>query len=143
MPAEREQKGGPNYDDLADIKLPTLGGLIDHYPEGPLCPWCRKNKVSEPHSFAVLSGGALLMNREKDTGLPDDNLDGFLSLSWHGAHDEGEGEDSDIDANVDVARGVRGGQFEMYFCSISCLRSYSNHCLDQLEKEIRAERLGK
>ena len=62
-------------------------------------------------------------------------MDGFLHLSWHGAHDGGEGKDREIGAMVEIARDVRGGQFDLYFCSPKCLRSYLNYCVDVLEKK--------
>ncbi len=80
------------------------------------------------------------MNRKEDTGLPDESMDAFLSFQWHGAHDGGEGKYGEAYASVDIARDVRGGQFEIYFCSTTCLRSYLNYCVDELEKKIRAER---
>ena len=122
------------------MKLPTVKGRTSSYPKRALCPWCRKNKVLEPHSFAVIDGGALLINREDDSGGPDDNMDGFLSITWHGAHDGGVGKDRDIGATVQIAKDVRGGQFDLYFCSTKCLRSYLNFCVDELDKKIRKQK---
>lgn len=123
------------------MKLPTLKGRTSYHPKKGLCPWCRKNKVLEPHSFAVLSGGALLMDRKNESGGPDDSMDGFLHMFWHGAHDGGIGKDKGIGASLDIARDVRGGQFELYFCSTKCLRSYLNYCVDELERKLTEERL--
>jgi len=80
------------------------------------------------------------MNREDDFGGPDDNMDGFLSITWHGAHDGGEGRDREIGASVQIAKDVRGGQFDLYFCSTKCLRSYLNFCVDELDKKIRKQK---
>ncbi len=122
------------------MKLPTLNGRESFYPQKALCPWCEKNKVLEPHSFAILSGGALLMDRKDNSGGPDDKMDGFLHLSWHGAHDGGLGKDKGIGASIEIARDVRGGQFELYFCSTKCRRSYLNFCIDELERKLSLER---
>ena len=122
------------------MKLPTVKGRTTYYPKKALCPWCQKNKLLEPHSFAILAGGALLMNRKEKFGAPDDKMDGFLHLSWHGAHDGGQGKDREIGTAVHIAYDVRGGQFDLYFCSTKCLRSYLNFCVDELEKKIRAKR---
>jgi hypothetical protein len=89
--------------------------------------------------MAILSGGALLMDRETDSGGMSDDMDGFLSLTWHGAHDGGQGEHKDIHTSVYVADYTRGGQYEVYFCSTKCLREYLNFCVDQLESRIAAE----
>ncbi len=122
------------------MKLPTVRGRTTHHPKKALCPWCQKNKVLEPHSFAMLGGGALLMNRKDKSGGPDDDLDGFLYIAFHGAHEGGLGKDKGIGAMVELASGVRGGQFDLYFCSTKCLRGYLNFCVDELEEQIRKER---
>jgi hypothetical protein len=49
------------------------------------------------------------MNRKDDSGGPDENMDGFLHIAWHGAHDGGEGKDREIGAMVEIARDVGGG----------------------------------
>lgn len=121
------------------MKLPTIKGRVPYHPKKPLCPWCQKNKVLEPHSFAILAGGALVVDREEGSGGPDENMDGFLHLSWHGAHNGGEGRDREICATVEIARDVRGGQFDLYFCSTGCLRAYLNFVIDELEKKIKAK----
>ncbi len=123
------------------MKLPTLKGRTSVFPEKALCPWCRKNKVLEPHSFAILEGGALLMDRRSKSGGPDDNMEGFLDLAWHGAHDGGKGKDKGIGGFVEIAKDIRGGQFEIYFCSTKCLRSYLNFCVDELERQVKAEKM--
>ena len=86
--------------------------------------------------MAILSAGALLIDRKNNDGGPSDNLDGFLDLTWHGAHDGGEGKDKEIGTSLSIARDVQGGQFDIYFCSTNCLRAFLNHCVDELEKRI-------
>ena len=122
------------------MKLPTLKGHKSFYPQKALCPWCKKNKVLEPHSFAILAGGALLMDWKENSGGPDDAMDAFLRMSWHGAHNSGPGKDKGIGTRIEIARDVKGGQFELYFCSTKCLRSYLNYCVDELEKKVRLGR---
>jgi hypothetical protein len=99
-------------------------------------PTIKNNKVFEPHSFAVLSGGASLMDRKKEFGGPDERMDGFLALHWHGAHDDGAGDHREIYKIIDIARKIKGGQFDIYFCSTNCLRQYLNYCVDELEKKM-------
>ncbi len=77
------------------------------------------------------------MNRKEDYGGSDKNMDGFLSLIWHGAHDDGEGKDREWHVIVEIARDVRGGQYNIYFCSTKCLRSYLNFCVDELENKLK------
>lgn len=112
-----------------------------HYPSKSKCAWCKKGKVCEPNSMAGLTGGALLLNRKRTEGWPDDRLDGFLELWWHGAHtsDGGQGKYPDIHEAVEIAKDIRGGQFDIYFCSTKCLRAFLNHAVNQLETKIKKQ----
>jgi len=105
-------------------RLPVVGSNETHYPKRALCPWCRKCKVLEPHSFALLSGGAL------------SGIEGFLSLTWHGAHDGGEGRKRDVYVSVDVVRDSKDGRFELYFCSTVCLGRFFAACVERLDEKV-------
>ena len=80
------------------------------------------------------------MDRNRENSIHSDSLEGFLSLAWHGAHDNGVGEDRDIDGRVHLAKDVRGGQFDLYFCSTACVRVFFNSWVDALEKAIVREK---
>ncbi len=121
------------------VRFPLVQGEKSHWPAKSPCPVCRRKKVCEPHSFAALSFGALLMDRKKDLGGPSPNMDGYLGLTWHGAHDGGQGEEREVYCGLDLAREVRGGQGDLCFCSTACLRAFLNTCVDELEARIAAE----
>jgi hypothetical protein len=87
--------------------------------------------------MAIINLGAIPMtNRETGSEIMSDDLDGFLRIIWHGAHDGGLGRDSGIDAHVEIVQGPRGGQADLYFCSTGCLRGFLNACVDELERRI-------
>ena len=67
-------------------------------------------------------------------------MDGFLALEWHGAHDGGQGKDRDIYEMIEIAKDVRGGEFDICFCSTKCLRAYLNFCVDELEKKLKVQK---
>ena len=119
-------------------KFPFLKGKTTYFPQKAKCPWCNKNKVLEPHSFAAVSGGALLKNQEENYSGPSEDMEGYFNLTWHGAHEEegGEGKDPNTWAVLDIARDVQGGQFDAYFCSTNCLRAFLNYCVDELERRV-------
>jgi hypothetical protein len=121
------------------MKFPILKNARTKYPAKNQCAWCKRSKVFEPHSFAALSGGALLVNRKTGDGGPDDRLDGFLDFTWHGAHtnEGGVGKAPDIHEASAVAKNVRGGQFELLFCSTKCLRAFLNYAVDNLEERMK------
>ena len=100
------------------IILPVVKGKKVFWPTKPLCPVCKKRKVWEPHSMAVLSADALFHEPERKIRRPHSNkMDGFLSIAWHGAHDGGKGRDKEIGCMVDIIRDAVGGQADLYFCS--------------------------
>jgi len=90
--------------------------------------------------MAVLTGGALFMDRKRRNGAMHNQMDGFLDILWHGAHDNGEGDDRDIATSVYLANDCRGGQFEIYFCSTACLRAFLNAWVDALESKVGKQR---
>jgi len=124
------------------MKFPVVGPGKSHWPTKPMCPICKNTKILEPHSMAVLTAGALKMNRKKDEGTMSKDLDGFLSLTWHGAHDQGQGTDREIGCIVDIFNEVPGGQADLYFCSTKCLRQFLNTCVDELEGKIAKKKKG-
>jgi hypothetical protein len=120
------------------LRLPFAKGKRAHTPTKALCPICEKAKVLEPHTFIVLSGGSCLMDRENASGGPDDSMDGFLHLTWHGAHDDGEGRYRERGAGLVLADRVRGGQFALYVCSPKCLRKLFRDWVAELERSMKA-----
>jgi hypothetical protein len=81
--------------------------------------------------MVILSGGALLLDRKRENSIPSAALSGFLHLIWHGAHDN---------TMVDIALDVTGGQFELFFCSTACVRTFLNSWVDALDKRIAREK---
>jgi len=115
------------------LEFPVMNEKTPYVPVAPMCPVCGLEPIHEPNSMAILNGGALLMSEDRQSGGMDDRLDGFLSFIWHGAHSGGLGQHRERFATVRVADNCRGGQYEMYFCSTECLRSFLNRCVDALE----------
>ena len=80
------------------------------------------------------------MDRNRKYGGPDDKMDAFLTMTWHGAHDKGTGKYKGRYDVVELARDVRGGQFEIFFCSTRCLRRFLSHAVNELEKAMKTTR---
>lgn len=125
---------------MTDIQFPVLVGEQIIYPQEALCPWCKQNKVLEPHSMAILSGGALAPDGENFKIF--DKAATFFSLIWHGAHSDmnGLGQYPDRYAEVNIVDTISIGQFDFYFCSTNCLRGFLNYCVDELEQRIEQSR---
>lgn len=60
------------------------------------------------------------------------DLEGFLTLGYHGAHEK----KNSRSAHLSVAEAAQFGQFEFYFCTTKCLRSFFNACVDELERRL-------
>lgn len=97
-----------------------------------ICPICKGLLPSGPSSFAFVNGGALKQVPDGSAGMDDDLL-GFLSIGFHGAHSEGNDEAS---ACVYIADDVPLGQYEYTFCSTACLRGFFNRAVDELESRL-------
>ena len=122
---------------MPKIKFPLVSSNKHCYPSEPRCAWCKKNKVCEPHTFIGLSGGAMLMNQKRTEGWPDSRMDGFLDIYVHGAHWGGAGKYQDRSEHIFIAKDVKGGQFDLYFCSTKCLRAFLNYTVDELERKLK------
>ena len=123
------------------LDLPVVKGKLSNYPKNFVCPWCEEKKVGEPHSMAILSGGAVSQQdsrwyEKRWYAGPTKGLWGQLGFTWHGAHDGGEGEYCEVGVGIDIARQVEGGLFTLMFCTVQCLRKFINSCLDEFEREI-------
>jgi hypothetical protein len=119
------------------MKLPLLKNKENIHPGNGRCSWCQKDKITEPYSMAVLSGGALLLNNSGDTSKLSNNLSGFFYLTWHGAHNNQQVIDGEIYETLLIAHNVEGGQFSIYFCSTNCVRAFLNKLVDDLESKVK------
>jgi hypothetical protein len=122
------------------IDFPVVEGQEGYPAEGSSCPICGQGPILEPHSFAHLTGEGMKW-QEEDVFGPSEDLRGFLSLGWHGAHSGGVGLHPEVDAHLDIACSVEDGQFGLFFCSTDCLRKFLNQAVDELENRLeQAER---
>lgn len=121
-------------------RLPVVKGKSNYYPKKAVCPWCKKAKVHEPNSMAILSGGALLKKRIKKNGYylcSNNKMYGFLELHWHEAHKNKGAEGKETGLIMSVAYEVKGGVYSLMFCSIKCMRSYFNAIFDMFEAKTK------
>ena len=108
--------------------FPVLSG--DHppfYPADALCPVCG---APFTNGFAYFNGGALLLSADGQDGIVTDRLRAFLHVGLHGR-------DPDMrdSSDVVVVSELSGGQFDMNWCSVGCLRAWLLGLLDRVESE--------
>ena len=98
------------------------------YPTDARCPVCQsefKNGV------AYLSAGALLLDKDRQNSIETDRLTAFLHIGFHGR--ESDMSDSSDEILVDE---LHGGQFDLQWCSIKCMREWLLKLLLEIESTI-------
>ncbi len=120
------------------MRYPLIQGKGDNgWPKNFRCPVCKARKVWEPHTFVSINAGALLMDRRQRVGAPSKDMDGYLDIGWHGAHDDGEGDFRETGGRLQIGDSVHGGQLCITVCSTKCLRKLFNTWVDDLEKKMK------
>ncbi len=108
---------------------PLLSGSEQSvYPSGKSCPVCGGAFI---RGVAYLSAGALLLSEDGQDGIHTDRNRAFLSLGFHGR--ESDVRDS---ADVRVVDDLAGGQFDLNWCSVGCMRQWLLGVLDLVEREV-------
>jgi len=105
-----------------NMEYPIIKDSDAHYPIDGTCTYCKKPTKG---NFVALNGGALLKIPGTNMAAPDDNLISTFSLLDHGVTNSGK--------PLLVCRNEAFGQYELYFCSTSCLRSFFNALVDDFE----------
>ena len=86
------------------------------YPADGRCPVCR-GEFSR--GVAYLSAGALLLSADGEDSMGSDRLQAFLHVGFHGRNS-----DMRDSADVSVVAELHGGQFDLQWCSVGCMREW-------------------
>ena len=101
------------------------------HPVDGMCPECGGDFR---RGIAYLSAGALLLSKNKKNSIDSDRLQGFLHVGIHGP--DTEMRDS---SDVVVVRHLYGGQFDLQWCSIACMREWLLKLLQEVESRATPE----
>ena len=99
------------------------------YPADGLCPVCGSQFR---RGLAYLAAGALLLSKGAQNILRPDRLQGFLHVGFHGS--DPEMRDS---SDVVVVNGLHGGQFDLQWCSVDCMRKWFLKLLAEVERKVQ------
>ena len=102
------------------MNFPLVSKKKWYAPENSLCPYCKENPINSIKGFAQISGGA------------DEGNNGFLYLMFHQ-----EPAEENENAAIFIAENINDGQFDIQFCSITCMRSFFNSICDELETRVK------
>ena len=108
---------------MAILAFPLSSGASDELAHS--CPVC---DAAIGATFAFISGGAL-----DDAAIQSEQSTGFLSIGVHGSH---SGNLSEPSAQLNIFADSPLGQFEQGFCSLTCLRTFLNAAVDQLQARL-------
>jgi len=81
---------------------------------------------------AYLSGGALLLSDDGQDSVDSDKLQAFLHVGVHGT--DSEMRDS---ADIPIVMDLHGGQFDLSWCSVACMRNGLLDVLNKLEAMLK------
>jgi hypothetical protein len=95
------------------------------HPQDGRCPVCGS---AFRQGFAYLSAGALLRSDDGLNSDQPDHLQGFLRVGYHSS-DPGMRGSSD----VPVVDELVGGQFDLQWCSVGCMREWFLKLLREVE----------
>jgi hypothetical protein len=86
---------------------------------------------------AYLSAGALWLDDELENSIHDDRHLAFMHVGYHGSR-------ADVldSADIEVKEDVPGGQFDLSFCSLNCLKLWFVQMVDSLESQVAPYRRG-
>ena len=98
--------------------------------ERVICPACSNGIAGGSAYFDF--GAVIDLLFLKKRKLSDSIMEGFCHIGYHGVR-------SDMMDSVDycVADAIIGGQLEIYFCSLGCLRKWLCDIVDNLEGELK------
>ena len=99
------------------------------YPSDGRCPVCGSAFLK---GLAYLSAGALLLSEDGQDSLHSERLQGFLNIGFHGS--DSEMRDS---SDVTVVDHIHGGQFDLQWCSVGCMRTWLLGLLAEVERRAQ------
>jgi hypothetical protein len=104
-------------------------------PQDGLCPIC-KVELRRGKQVAYLSGGALLLTRDRQTGIQTNRLEAFLHVGVHGSDPDMKGS-----ADISVVSDFAGGQYDIQWCSVKCMRQWWSNLFLELERRVHGSEI--
>jgi hypothetical protein len=117
---------------MADTTLFPVLSNTDRmfYPEDGLCPVCRV-ALKKGDQVAYLSSGAILLSKDRQNGICTKRLEAFLHVGVHGSDSDMRGS-----ADISVVKDLEGGQFDLQWCSVKCMREWWLDLFQKLEQQV-------
>lgn len=110
-----------------NLKQPLLSGDDECFVFD--CPTCGRSTMNDSDTFSIQGGAHLTVDPEK--GRPSGRLGGYLMTVIR----QERGSDVHNTTNM-IVENVGAGQFNIFWCSLTCMRKYLNQLVDQLEQQM-------
>ncbi|MCO8120440.1 hypothetical protein NHH03_01730 [Stieleria sp. TO1_6] len=81
--------------------------------------------------MAYLSGGGLLLSEDGQDSIHLDRLKGFLHIGFHG-----RAPDMRDSGDITIVDDIAGGQFDLSWCSLQCMRQWLVQLVDRVDAKI-------
>ena len=94
----------------------------------PRCPKCGEEFQN---GFASISGGAICISDDGKASIHSDRLQGFLNIGFPVSYSSMNASD-----DVLVVDDAVGGQFDLQWCSIKCMREWLNDLINTIETQV-------
>jgi hypothetical protein len=94
------------------------------------CIECGNTARSEQGTFAFVVGGALFLEDDENGG-PHPRMEACLDFGVHAGNDDRASSSLAVSAIAEQHM----GQFELCFCTTSCIRLYFNRFIDDIERK--------
>lgn len=115
---------------MSDVPFQLLSSADKPFhPADGRCPVCGRDFRE---GIAYLSAGALLLSADGQDSISTNRLRAFLHIGFHGSDTEMR-DSSDVPVVEDLAE----GQFDLNWCSVSCMREWLLRLLREVE--LRAQ----
>ena len=98
------------------------------YPSDGRCPVCGGEFR---RGLAYLSAGALFLSKDEQDSLHTDRLRAFLEVGFHGSDPEIQ-----ESSGLTVVDDLHGGQFDLQWCSVACMRTWLLGLLAEVERRM-------
>ena len=124
---------------MEEIKFPVIDHKGDNvYPEGNICPICKKEKVftKNDRHIEISGGGLFVLNKKEEYKKSIPETEGFLSLVWYEKVKNKNGISLWDGSYMDIVERSANGIYSLSFCSTKCLREFINKCLDEFERRV-------
>ena len=113
------------------MKWPIIRRVDDcSFPADGSCGQCGRDIRTDVEPQVVFTGASLVVNDEGDSIDVDGDLEIYSHVSYHSPR----GDPNSRKVSVDVVEGLIGGQYDIYFCSITCLRFCLMELCDELQR---------